>query len=148
MIAAQLAEARHSESALLGSSAMAGADSAGVVATAAAAVIAPAPLGIAAAAVVPKPKRVSKPKQPAAAKAAAGPAEKTSSKKTAPPAVHAAPAHQQALAAGAGQSGFGGAIQPAFASFPTASTSSATAPLVSSHTDAVIPQLHVSSSLV
>ena len=72
VIAAQLAETRRAELALLGGpgSFLPGVDSAAVASTAAAAVIAPAPLGIAAAAVVPKPKRVSKPKQPAAAKAA------------------------------------------------------------------------------
>ena len=72
VIASQLAETRGAELALLGGpgSFLPGVDSAVVASTAAAAVIAPAPLGIAAAAVVPKPKRVSKPKQPAAAKAA------------------------------------------------------------------------------
>lgn len=159
MIAAQLAEARHAESALLGSSALAGAaDSAGVVATAAAAVIAPAPLGIAAAAVVPKAKRVSKPKQPAAVKAGSGPAaEKTSGKKTAAPAAaHAAlsaPVQQQhvpvaACAPGQFPGSLGQGGQYPVANFPSAPTPSVTAPLVSSHPDAVVPQLHVSSSLV
>ena len=69
-IAAQLAEARCAENALLSSS-LAATDSAAVVAAAAAAVIAPAPMGISAAAVVPKPKRVSKPKPASTVKAAA-----------------------------------------------------------------------------
>lgn len=78
LIAAQLADARCTENALLQAQLGAGGDTAALASAAAAAVIAPAPLGLAAAAVVVvKPKRVSKPKLSVAPKTAEKMVKKT-----------------------------------------------------------------------
>lgn len=148
IIAAQLAEARHAENALLGASI--GADGTAVVSTAANAAVVPTPLGVAAATVPPKPKRASKPKQPTAGGQAKS-GEKSVSKKTvAPltaqqhPTVHthaSVTGHSLPFVSQAGETGgatFGGAAN--FSAVPASSTST--------HTNAVVPQLIVANSLL